>query len=99
MPALVSVGDIPLTVALEPALVLDEDSPSFQAMAGHGPVLFGRPDAKTAGRIARCFGSRGLTVGCTSFLAMPLIARGAVVGCATFGPPVGSGVFGPATSR
>ncbi len=77
------------------AIVLGEDSPGFRAMAGRGPVLFDRLDAETAERIARRPGGRDLTAGYTAFLAMPLIARGAVVGCATFGQ-ARRPAFGPA---
>jgi GAF domain-containing protein len=65
-------------------------------MAGHGPVLFDRLDAESGGQIARLPGGRQPTVGYTSFLAMPLIARGAVVGCATFGRGGGRPAFGSA---
>jgi serine phosphatase RsbU (regulator of sigma subunit) len=77
-------------------IVIGEDSPSFRAMAGPGPVLFGRLDAETAGRLARHPGGRDLSAGSASFLAMPLIACGAVVGCATFGRAGGRPGFGPA---
>jgi hypothetical protein len=65
------------------AIVLGESSPGFGAMAGRSPVLAGQLDAETAVRLARFPGGRELAVGCTSFLAMPLIPRGAIVGCAT----------------
>jgi serine phosphatase RsbU (regulator of sigma subunit) len=78
------------------AIVLAEDSLRFRAMAGRGPVLFDRLDAETAERLARRPGGRELTVGYTSFLAMPLIARGAVVGCATFERSARRPGFGPA---
>jgi Stage II sporulation protein E (SpoIIE)/GAF domain len=62
-------------------VVLDMDSLRSQAMATGKPVL--SPDGpRTA-------------VGCTSFLAMPLIARGAVVGCAVFGRAPASPAFSP----
>ena len=77
-------------------IVIGEDSPSFRAMAGSCPVLFDRLDAETAGRLARHPGGSELTAGDTSFLAMPLIARGAVVGCATFGRAARRPAFGPA---
>ncbi len=77
-------------------LVLGEDSPRFRAMAERGPVLFDRLDAESAERIARRPGGRALTVGYSSFMAMPLIARGAVVGCATFGRAPGGPAFGRA---
>jgi serine phosphatase RsbU (regulator of sigma subunit) len=76
-------------------IVIGEDSPSFRAMAGPGPVLSGRLDAETAGRLARYPGGRELAAADASFLAMPLIARGAVVGCATFGRAGGRPAFGP----
>jgi serine phosphatase RsbU (regulator of sigma subunit) len=76
-------------------IVIGEDSPSFRAMAGSCPVLFGRLDAETGERLARHPGGRELTAGDASFLAMPLIARGAVVGCATFGRAAGRQAFGP----
>jgi hypothetical protein len=75
-------------------IVIGEDSPSFRAMAGSCPVLFGRLDAETGERLARHPGGRELTAGDASFLAMPLIARGAVVGCATFGRAAGAATTG-----
>jgi serine phosphatase RsbU (regulator of sigma subunit) len=77
-------------------LIVGEDSPSFRAMAGRGPVLFDRLDDETAERIARRPGGSELTVGYVSFLAMPLVARGAVVGCVTFGRAAGRPAFGAA---
>jgi len=78
------------------AIVMREDSPTLRAMAGSCPVRYDRLDAETAQRIARHPSGRQLTAGYTSFLAMPLIARGAVVGCATFGRAGGRPAFGPA---
>src|SRR5260370_1005392 len=77
-------------------LALAEDSPRFRAMADRGPVLFSHLDRESAERIARRPGGRELAIGYTSFLAMPLIARGAVVGCATFGRAPRGPAFGPA---
>jgi serine phosphatase RsbU (regulator of sigma subunit) len=77
-------------------IVMGEESPTFRAMAGAGPVPYDRLDAETTQRMARHAGGRELTAGYTSFLAMPLIARGAVVGCATFGRAGGRQAFGPA---
>jgi serine phosphatase RsbU (regulator of sigma subunit) len=77
-------------------IVLREDLPSFRAMSGPGPVLFDRLDPETEQRAARVPGVRELAAGYTSFLAMPLIARGAVVGCATFARDPGRAAFGPA---
>jgi serine phosphatase RsbU (regulator of sigma subunit) len=78
------------------AIVVGEGSPTVRAMADSGPVLYDRLDAETAERIARHPGGRELAAGYTSFLAMPLIARGTVVGCATFGRAGGRPAFGPA---
>jgi serine phosphatase RsbU (regulator of sigma subunit) len=77
-------------------LALDEDSPRFRAMADRSPVLFDHLDRESAERIARRPGGRELTIGYTSFLAMPLVARGAVIGCATFGRAPRGPAFGPA---
>jgi serine phosphatase RsbU (regulator of sigma subunit) len=62
-------------------VVLEVDSLRSQAMATGKPVL-----ATNGPRTA---------VGCTSFLTMPLIARGAVVGCAVFGRAPASPAFSP----
>jgi serine phosphatase RsbU (regulator of sigma subunit) len=64
-------------------------------MATGGPVLFDRLDSETAERIGRRPGGRAIAAGYTSFLAMPLIARGVVVGCATFGRAPASPAFNP----
>jgi len=76
-------------------LVLGGDSPSFRAMQASSPVLFDHLDAETAGRLARRLGGRELTSGYASFLAVPLAARGVVLGCVTFGRAAGSPGFGP----
>ena len=77
-------------------LVFGADSPSFRAMSTNGPVLFGRLDEETAERIARRPGGRELTATFASFLAVPLTARGMVLGCMTFGRAASSPPFGPA---
>ena len=61
--------------------VLGADSVRCQAMATGKPVLSS--------------GGARIVVGCTSFLAMPLIARGVVVGCAVFGRAPASPAFDP----
>jgi len=76
-------------------LVFGVDSPSFQAMETRGPVLFDHLDAETAERIARRPGGRELTSRYASFLAVPLVARGVVLGCVTFGRAERSPDFGP----
>ena len=77
-------------------LILPEDSPRSQAMTGRGPVLFGQFDAETAGRLATRPGGQELTSAYSSFLAMPLLARGAVVGCAPFARAASGAPFGSA---
>jgi len=62
-------------------VVLSADSVRSQAMATGQPVLFS--------------GGQKIAAGCTSFLAMPLIARGVVVGCAVFGRAPASPAFHP----
>jgi hypothetical protein len=76
-------------------IVYGPDAPHTRAMATGGPVLFDHLDGETIERIGRHPDGQELTSGYTSFLAMPLIARGAVVGCATFGRVPASPAFGP----
>ncbi|HEY5988779.1 MAG TPA: SpoIIE family protein phosphatase, partial [Streptosporangiaceae bacterium] len=76
-------------------LVFSPDSPSFRAMTSGSPVLFDRL-GEAAERIARRPGGREIVAGCRSFLAMPLEARGVVLGCATFGRVAGGPAFGAA---
>jgi hypothetical protein len=76
-------------------VVFGGDSPSFRAMETISPVQFDHLDDETAERIARRPGGRKLTSGYASFLAVPLVARGVVLGCMTFGRGAGSPAFGP----
>jgi serine phosphatase RsbU (regulator of sigma subunit) len=62
-------------------IVLSADSLRSQAMATGTPVLFSD--------------GQKIAAGCTSFLAMPLIARGVVVGCAVFGRAPAGPAFNP----
>jgi Stage II sporulation protein E (SpoIIE)/GAF domain/PAS fold len=80
----------------EEVLVLSEDSPSFRAMKTNGPVVFDELDAETAARVARRPGGQELTSRYASFLAVPLTARGVVLGCMTFARAASSPRFGPA---
>lgn len=66
-------------------LVYSAESPSYQAMAKREPVQFDELDAETAERIARRPGGQEMFAPYTSFLAVPLVARGVVLGCANFG--------------
>jgi hypothetical protein len=74
-------------------LVLGADAPSCRAMATGQPVLFGQLDGETAERIGRSPGGREVVSSYTSFLAVPLAARGAVLGCAVFGRAPASPAF------
>jgi hypothetical protein len=77
-------------------IVLDEDSPSRQAMATARPIMFSHLDESTAERLSRRPGGQEFLATYTSFLALPLAARGQVVGCVTFGRAAGSAPFGAA---
>jgi len=76
-------------------LVLGEDSPSSQAMTTGEPVLFDALDGQSAARLGSHPDGQELISGYCSFLAMPLIARGAVVGCAVFARTLASPAFSP----
>ncbi len=76
-------------------LVLGEDTLRSQAMATGKPALSGQLDRETAERLARVPGGREVAEQYASLLAMPLIARGVIVGCATFGRAPASPAFNP----
>jgi serine phosphatase RsbU (regulator of sigma subunit) len=76
-------------------LVLGDDTLRSRAMATGEPVLSGQLDRETAERLARVPGGREVAAQYSSLLAMPLIARGVVVGCATFGRAPASPAFNP----
>jgi serine phosphatase RsbU (regulator of sigma subunit) len=76
-------------------LVLGEGTPCFRAMAVSSPVLYDQLDVEAAERLGRCPGGREIAASFTSFLAVPLVARGSVVGCAAFGRTPASAPFGP----
>ena len=75
-------------------LVLGPGTPGSRAMATSGPVLFGELDPETAQRLSGN-GSGKPTAEYTSYMAMPLVARGVVVGCAIFGRTPASPAFNP----
>lgn len=65
-------------------------------MTTGAPVLFNSLDGETADRLARHPGALDRAMDYASYMAMPLIARGVVVGCAIFGrmpasPPFNEG--------
>jgi serine phosphatase RsbU (regulator of sigma subunit) len=66
-------------------VVFGENTPYVRAMATGKPVLFDQLDDETAQRFSQRPGAEEFLGSYSSFMAMPLIARGAVVGCATFG--------------
>jgi Stage II sporulation protein E (SpoIIE)/GAF domain len=74
-------------------LVLSPDEPGSRTMATGEPILFDRLDGETAARIARTPGGREVVADYASWLAMPLIARGVVVGCAIFARSPASPAF------
>jgi len=65
-------------------LVVGPQTPVCTAMATGQPVLFGEVDAESADRLARRPGGLDMAGSYSSYLAMPLAARGAVIGCAVF---------------
>jgi GAF domain-containing protein len=75
-------------------LVLGPDTPGSQAMAVGGPILFDHLDGETARRLARQ-GDQKSATDFTSYMAMPLIARNVIVGCAIFGRAPASPAFNP----
>ena len=77
-------------------IVLGPDTPGCRAMASGAPILYDQLDSETAQRLTRYPGAAEMAAGYTSHLAVPLIARGIVVGCAIFGrapasPPFNQG--------
>ena len=79
-------------------LVLGPGTPGSQAMEVGDPVLFDHLDGETAQRIAR-YGAENHAenhvADFTSYMAVPLIARSVVVGCAIFGRTPASPSFNP----
>ena len=65
-------------------LVFDGASPSFRAMSTGQPVRSDHLGQETVNRLTRRPGGHQIAAGYTTFLAVPLAARGLVLGCATF---------------
>jgi Stage II sporulation protein E (SpoIIE)/GAF domain len=76
-------------------LVFGADTPCSHAMATGEPVLFDKLDGESAERLGRRAGGREVASSFTSFLAVPLAARGAVVGCVAFARTPASPAFSP----
>jgi serine phosphatase RsbU (regulator of sigma subunit) len=87
-----TTGDLTLPSEV---LIIGPGTPGSQAMATGSPVLFDHLDRETAERLARHPDARERAESYTSYLAMPLIARGVVVGCAIFGRGPTSPAFDP----
>ncbi len=76
-------------------LFLTEGSPRVQAMATGKPVLYVQLDDETAAQLAAHPDGPEIVADYTSFLAMPLTARGVTVGCAVFARTTASPAFNP----
>lgn len=76
-------------------LVFGERTPGSRAMTTGEPVLFDELDGESAARLGRHPDGQELITGYSFFLAVPLIARGAVVGCAVFARAPFSPAFSP----
>lgn len=74
-------------------IVFGPDAPGCRAMASGAPILFGQLDTETAQRLSRYPGQTEMSAGYTSHMAIPLIARDVVVGCAIFGRAPASPAF------
>jgi len=77
-------------------IVFGPESVGCRAMAGGSPILFDQLDTESTQRLTRYPGQSEMAASYTSHLAIPLIARDIVVGCAIFGraqasPPFNQG--------
>ena len=77
-------------------IVFGPESVGCRAMASGAPILFDQLDTESTQRLTRYPGQSEMAAGYTSHLAIPLIARDIVVGCAIFGraqasPPFNQG--------
>ena len=76
-------------------LAFGPGTPHAQVMSGTAALRFDQLDAETAERIGRHPAGRAAAARFTSYLAVPLLARGVVLGCATFARAAGRPPFGP----
>lgn len=72
---LASLGDV---------VLFGPQAAGCRAMATGQPVLFDELDAESVERLSRHHRGKEVAASYSSFLAMPLAARGAVIGCAIF---------------
>ena len=77
-------------------LLLSPGSASLRAMVTGQPIVSNQLDRDTVERLSRQPAGQQAVAGFTSFLAMPLAARGAVLGTATFGRKADYRPFGDA---
>jgi len=75
--------------------VFGTNSPSYRAMTARCPVLFDQLDEESAERVALRSERQGPAAQFTSFLAVPLVARGTVLGSATFARTAARDDFSP----
>jgi GAF domain-containing protein len=76
-------------------IVFDPGTPGARAMAEGEPVLSDQLDGQAAARLRRRPGGQEAVAGYASFLAMPLAARGTVIGCVLFARSADSPAFTP----
>jgi Stage II sporulation protein E (SpoIIE)/GAF domain len=76
-------------------LAFGPGTPHAQVMSGTMALRFDQLDAETAERIGRHPAGRAAAARFTSYLAVPLLARGVVLGCVTFARTPGRPPFGP----
>ena len=76
-------------------IIFDPGTPGFQAMTTGQPLLFDRLDQQSAERASRRPGGSRAAARYTSYLAIPMTARGTVVGCLMLGRTTASPPFGP----
>jgi serine phosphatase RsbU (regulator of sigma subunit) len=74
-------------------LVFGEDVPISRAMETGRPVLYRRLDDATLQRLSASPAGQAIAAGLGSFLAVPLIARGLVLGCVIFARAAASPKF------
>jgi len=80
-------------------LAFGPGTPQAQIMAGAAVLLFDHLDGETAERVGRHPVGLEIAASFTSYLAVPLLARGALLGCVTFGRAAGRPPFGPADAE
>ena len=76
-------------------LAFGPGTPHAQVMSGAAALRFEQLDAETAERLGRHPAGRAAAARFTSYLAVPLLARGAVLGCVTFARAASRPPFGP----